>query len=383
MIKKISLAFSMLILSMQLQAQKNEIKVPMTASAWEHDAEKVEFVTHNSVPAVRSKTGEGFQIQLKNHQFTNGTLEFDVEFTDRGFPGIGFRSSDDQLNTELFYIRYFGTVDPLSRYTMQYATVIDGVNMWDMTDEYQAAATIYDGRWNHVKLVVSGKQMKVYVNDMDNVALHVPALEGNQETGGIYLSGSVIYANLVIQPNATEGLTETAGYDPTYSDTRYLKHWKVNSPIELPFNRDIFKGMQGDVVIDSTLMNSTEWKSIKAERRGMVNLTRRYGATEDGKRRLAWVKTNIKSETDQVKRLKLGFSDEVWVFIDGQPLFVDKNYYGSPGMKAPRGRCTIANSEIMLPLKKGDNELLLGIANYFFGWGFVARLDSTDGLQLN
>lgn len=355
----------------------------MTPEAWDHEPEQVEFVTHRGTPAVRAKTEDGFRIALKDQQFSDGTIEFDVEFTGRGFPGIGFRHSEDLQNGEFFYIRYFGTVDPLNRYTMQYASIIDGINMWDMTDDYQAAAKIQDGSWNHIKLVISGKQMKVYVNDMNTVALHVPALEGDRERGRIYLSGGVIYANLAITPEATENLPEVAGYDPTYSDTRYLKSWSVTQPANLPFERDIFKSVPGaGVVIDSTLLDTTSWASITAERRGMVNLTRKFGATENGQRRLAWLKTTISSSSDQVRYLNLGFSDEVWVFLDGQPLFIDRNYYGSPGMKEPRGRCTIENSRIRLPLKEGDNELLIGLSNYFFGWGLVARLDSTDDLSL-
>jgi len=38
-----------------------------------------------------------------------------------------------------------------------------GINLWDLSDEYQAGATIYQKGWNHVKLVVSGKQMRVFV----------------------------------------------------------------------------------------------------------------------------------------------------------------------------------------------------------------------------
>ncbi|MEM8506923.1 MAG: family 16 glycoside hydrolase [Bacteroidota bacterium] len=381
MIKK-RILLGCLLLGAITYSQQKKIAIPMTARAWEHNPEQVEFVKHRGVPAVRAISEDGFRIALKDQEFSNGTIEFDVEFTGIGFPGIGFRHSDDLKNGEFFYIRYFGTVAPLNRYALQYAAFIDGINMWDMTDEYQAAAKIKDGEWNHVKLVISGKQMKVYVNDMTTPALHVPALEADREKGRIYLSGSVIYANLVITPEATENLPETAGYDPTYSDTRYLKDWSTTKPVDLPFERDIFKSVPGaGVVIDSTLMDHTNWGSITAERRGMVNLTRKYGATKNGQRRLVWLKTTISSNSEQVRYLNLGFSDEVWVFMDGQPLFIDRNYYGSPGMKAPRGRCTIENSKIRLPLKKGTNELLIGLSNYFFGWGLVARLDSTDGIR--
>jgi hypothetical protein len=70
----------------------------------------------------------------------------------------------------------------------------------------------------------------------------------------------------------------------------------------------------------------------------------------------------------------------VWVLINGQLLHVDKNYFGTPAMKEPRGRCTLANTSFELPLRAGENELMIGVANYFYGWGLIARLDDMEGL---
>ena len=155
----------------------------------------------------------------------------------------------------------------------------------------------------------------------------------------------------------------------------------MTEPIDFPFGRDIIKAYGGGESIDSVLYNDKKvWKSLKAERRGLVNLTRLFGNTEQGQRRLTWVKTNISSQNEQSRRIHMGFSDEIWVLVNGKLLHIDKNYYGSPSMKEPRGRCTIENSSFMVPLQKGDNELLIGVTNYFFGWGIIARFDDAGGL---
>ena len=104
---------------------------------------------------------------------------------------------------------------------------------------------------------------------------------------------------------------------------------------------------------------------------------------EQDVRRLAWIKTGIHPNKFQEKILHLGFSDEVWVFINGQILYVNKNYFGTPNQKEFRGRCTIENATIKLPLKEGDNEIMIALANYFYGWGITARLNDMDGIQLN
>lgn len=389
MIKKVFLMVGLLLLNGAVYAQrakkgKKELKVPMTAEHWAPTAGSVEFVTHRSVPAIRSANEEGFGVHLKDVQFADGTIEYDVELIGRGFPGIMFRTGKDTLNSELFYIRYFGKPDGKKRTTLQYTSVQDKVNMWDMTDDYQAAATIYEKRWNHVKLVVHGRQLKVYVNDMQHAVLQVPAMEGENEVGGIELTGNVIYANFVVRPDATEDLPAGAGFDPTGNDPRYLRNWSVTEPIDFPFGKDLMVGIPRSpgVSIDPALFDSTAvWTPLKAERRALVNLTRRFGETKQGARRLTWIKTNITAEEAQKRQVDMGFSDEVWVFINRQPLHIDKNYYGSPGMKEPRGRCSIENTSFELPLQAGENEVLIGVTNYFFGWGIIARLDDSEGLS--
>ena len=361
-----------------------EIKIPMNAASWAYDSTKVEFVQYKSVPAIKGKNGAYYQVFLKDHTFTSGTIEFDVELTGMGFPGINFRMSPDKKYGENFYIRSFGPVTPETRTTLQYAAIMDGMSIWDLSDEYQAGATIYQNAWNHVKLVISGKQMKAYVNDMKKPALVIPELEGWRDSGDISLSGNVIYSNFIIKPNATEGLGAEAGYAATYSDTRYLRNWQLSTPKDFPFGKDLiiplpsmYGKLQQSELPDSTM----QWTPVTAESRAIINVSRKYGAKENDARRIVWLKTTIQSNKAQERILQLGFSDEVWVFINGQLLYIGKNYFGTPQQKND-GRCTIENSSFTLPLKEGANEILIGLANYFYGWGIIARLDKTEGLTL-
>ena len=368
--------------ALALYAQDQEI--PMTPSYWEADTGRVAFITHRSVSAAQGLDG-GAQLFLKDVVFTDGTIEFDVELNNPGFVGINFRQSEGRDESENFYIRAFWPVSPLSRTTLQYATVVDSMSLWDLTDDYQAAALLHREGWNHVKLVISGRQMRAYVNDMDRPALHVPILEGATKTGGISLGGNAVFANLVIRPGVTEDLPAVAGYDPTINDTRYLRNWWVTPPVDFPFGRDLvldLPSMFGGEV-DSDLPDSTtKWMPIRTEHRALVNLSRPFGLTPAGKRRLVWVKTTLTSATAQRRHLDLGFSDEIWVFVNGRFLHTDTNYFGTPGMKEPRGRATIDNASVVLPLVEGENELLIGIANSFYGWGLIARLDDTEGITM-
>jgi len=361
------------------------IAIPMESSRWEHDTNQVEFVTHRGVPAAKGKKGGYYQIFLKNQIFSNGSIEFDVELIGNGFPGINFRMSDDWKNGENFYIRSFGPVTPETRTTLQYAAIIDGMSIWDLSDEYQSGASIYQEGWNHVKLVVSGKQMRTYVNDMTKPALVVPELEGWRDQGGISLTGNVIYANLVIKPDATEGLASEPGYISTCNDTRYIRNWLVSTPKDFPVGKDILMPLPsalGKIQASEIPDTTTTWTEVKAETRGIVNLSRKFGSVKDDGRRLVWLKTNIYSSKAQERVLNFGFSDEVWMFINGQLVYLDKNYFGTPSQMS-KGRCVIENTSIKLPLREGKNEILIGLANYFYGWGIVARLDDTDGIRMS
>lgn len=378
------------IVTMPLMAQKKrtgtarEIIVPMEPARWEYDTASIKFIMHEGVKAVY--VSNGAPLYLKDQKFSNGTIEYDVAFG-AGFPGINFRMSDDWKNGEHFYLRYFGSTSPESRTTVQYSALIDGMSIWDLTDEYQAGAKLIIPGWNHVKLVISGKQMKAYVNDMNRPVLIVPALEGNVEEGGISFSGGQItVANLVIKPGVVDGLSAEPGYVSAYNDTRYLRDWQVTAPKEFPYGREIVHTLpyMGGTPVKSTLPDSTAgWTPIKAEDRGIVNLTRVFGSVKDNGRRLAWLRTTIESDREQERILHLGFSDEVWLFVNGQVVYVDKNHFGTPGQKFPKGRCTIENATVRLPLRKGKNEVLVALSNYFYGWGIVARLDDTPGIGLS
>jgi hypothetical protein len=41
----------------------------------------------------------------------------------------------------------------------------------------------------------------------------------------------------------------------------------------------------------------------------------------------------------------------------------------------------VEDDAVYLNLKKGKNVLMLGVADYFGGWGFICRLDDPAGLR--
>ena len=89
--------------------------------------------------------------------------------------------------------------------------------------------------------------------------------------------------------------------------------------------------------------------------------------------KVLYARTNIDSDRDQVKKLYIGYSDEVSVFLNGKILFRGRSAqnFRDPGFL---GIMNPENDTVYLPLKKGKNELMLGLSELGGGWGFICRL---------
>ena len=357
----------LLLILFTIHASAQQVK--LTAEHWDSKPNTVEFLTWKGVPSMKILSNEG-QTVLKDLDFRDGTIEYDVEFTDPRFAAVYFRRTSDQEN-ECFYFRTARAFKGKATDAVQYAPFIKGVNLWDMLPEYQSAALIEKEKWNHVKLVVSGKQLLAYVNS--KLVLQIPQLEADSMHGGISFNGAVVISNLVVKPGKTERLSPVPGIDLTDNDPRYLRKWEVGQPFKAPDEGRSFKaGFLPE--------KGVTWDTVIAERRGLINLTRIFGESKE--KRFVWLKTTIHSEKAQIRKLNMGFSDEVWVFINQRYLYADKNLYGSPGAKYPDGRCSLENTAFELPLNEGDNEVLIGLSNDFYGWGIIARLDRLEGLTI-
>ena len=130
------------------------------------------------------------------------------------------------------------------------------------------------------------------------------------------------------------------------------------------------------------------WEEVQAEPPGFVVLSRyrdaphpRVTFANDFSKRLeprpgmkvVYARTRIDADSDQVRKLYIGYSDDVSVFLNGQILFRGRSAqnFRDPGFL---GIVSADNDAVYLPLKKGANELLLAVSELGGGWGFVCRL---------
>ena len=136
-------------------------------------------------------------------------------------------------------------------------------------------------------------------------------------------------------------------------------------------------------------VRSAGWRDVEAEPPGFVVLYRYVDAPHprvtfqgDFSKRLEpqpgtkvlYARTSIASDRDQVKKLDIGYSDEVSVFLNGKILWRGRSAQGfrDPGFL---GIVNLENDAVYLPLKKGDNELVLALSELGGGWGYICRLE--------
>jgi len=140
-----------------------------------------------------------YKVLGNDKDFTDGTIEFDYEPLDPSFASVFFRWQNAGEN-ECFYFRTGRAGNPTAEDAVQYAPFLSGIMIWDMLGHFQGNASFKKQEWNHVKLVVSGAQMRAYVNSESRPTLAVPRLEGNVTNGRIGFAGEAIIANLIIKP---------------------------------------------------------------------------------------------------------------------------------------------------------------------------------------
>ncbi len=185
--------------------------------------------------------------------------------------------------------------------------------------------------------------------------MYVPFLEGSPHTGRIQLTGNVIYANFKILPGATGDLPDGPGYDHTSNDPNYIRNWRVSKPLDFDYGRDLLlqlPTMYGEAKMSDLPDSTAVWTHIAAKNRSLVNLSRKFGLKRGGGRRLVWLKTNISSDTAQERTLKMGFSDEIWVFLNGELVKVIKITSVPPARNFRRGGAPWTIHPLPFRLKK-------------------------------
>lgn len=317
---------------------------------------------------------------LKDLELRDGVIDVDVATpANRGFFGIDFRLADGGANGERVYLRTHKSGYPDA---MQYTPVLNTGANWQIYNGpgFTASLDIPKDAWFHMRLEVAGAQAKWYVKDMDKPALVMNDLKSGVQKGlvALYvLTGATYYANFEIRE--TPPVTWERHYPAMPPDT--LIKWSV-SPSFDALARNLERPLSAQE------RAAIKWQDVEAEAPGFVVLYRyreaphlRVTFANDFAKRLepqpgskvVYAKTTIVSDRDQVKKLYIGYSDDVSVFLNGKILFRGRSAqnFRDPGFL---GIVNPENDAVYVQLKKGSNELILAVSELGGGWGFICRL---------
>jgi hypothetical protein len=321
---------------------------------------------------------------LKDLEMRDAVIDVDVATpANRGFFGIDFRLADNGANGERVYLRQHKSSYPDA---IQYTPVLNTGANWQIYSGpgFTAAVDIPKDLWFHMRLEVAGAQAKLYVKDMDNPALVMNDLKSGVQKGlvALYvLTGATYYANFEIR--TTPDAAWERRLPPMLPGT--LTKWSL-SPSSDALARNLERPLS------SSESEGMRWQDVEAEPPGFVVIYRyreaphlRVSFANDFSKRLepqpgmkvVYARTSVTSDREQLKKLYIGYRDDVSVFLNGKILFRGRSAqnFRDPGFLGIVGA---ENDAVYLPLKKGSNELMLAVSELGGGWGFICRLADVE-----
>ncbi len=319
---------------------------------------------------------------LKDFEFADGVIDVDMASNEtRGFYNISFRTQGNGEG-ELVYLRAHksGLED-----AQQYTPMFHGTGPWQIYNGkgFTAAVDIPRGAWFHVRLVVAGAQAKLYVGNMTIPSLVMDDLKSGLRKGGVGFYG-VHISNVEIRRTPP---AEWKRHEPAMPATTIAK-WSLSPDMDA-LARDLERPLS------KSEADSMTWQDVQAEPPGFVVINRYRRAPDiratffdDFSRRLepqkgmriVYARTTILSERDQVKKLNIGYSDDVSLFLNDKILYRGRSAqrFRDPGFL---GIVNAENDAVYLPLRKGRNELMLAVSELTGGWGFICRFDDMTGIH--
>jgi hypothetical protein len=359
-----------------VQESPAQLSVPPDSPRWllEGEARVAEYLGRKCLFL------DGGGATLKDFVLRDGVIDVDVATpANRGFFGIQFRITEDNANAEWIYLRQHKSGVPDA---MQYTPVLNTGLNWQIYNGpgFTGTVDIPKDTWFHLRLEITGAQAKLYVKDMQKPALVMNDLKTGVQKGQIALAvliGATYWSNFEVR--TTPDVPWERHLPPMPAGT--LTKWRI-SPAYDASTHNVERP------VSSSESAAIKWQEVEAEPPGFVVLYRYREAphlnvtfaNDFSKRlepqpgtKLLYARTSIESDREQVKKLYIGYSDEVSVFLNGKILFRGRSAqnFRDPGFL---GIVNPENDALYLPLKKGSNELLLAVSELGGGWGFICRL---------
>ena len=381
---KLQTISAILFLSSILTTSYSQTTIPFSDKRWKIDAEGQMVEFYKGYECLYLKAGRA---TLPDVQFLNGIIEFDICLSEQvSFSGFFFRQTSSGNYEELYfrphqsgnpdayqYTPVFNGDPAWQLYHDQFDGVTDGYIHWKpagLLNGYNSVIEYPFDHWAHVKLLVKNDKAELY---FDNKFVgSINKLLEEQKAGAIGVLSSIAamrFANFSY--TSTDNIVLKVNESPaTNIPDNSVIQWLVSDP----FKEDVLKDKN---ILDPSLVNKLSWKKLSIENGGFANLARLYPVTDSN---TVFAKIIVTSDKDQIKKLDFGYSDRVKAFCNGQAIYSGNNSFRT---RDYRYLGTIGYFDtIYLPLKKGENTILLAVSETFGGWGVMGKWENLNGIQV-
>jgi hypothetical protein len=350
-------------------AQKGTIDVDFSSNNWK-TLGSVEVKEFDSILSTCISDGTGIAY-LDGIDFQNGIIECDLYSpSHKAYLGIVFRIGS---LTNFEYI-YFQPHTSGKWDAVQYDPIFNSSATWQLYNgkSYQAVANIQTKEWFHVKIEVVDDSAKIYLDNNPNQILSVK-LKHDYSSGGVGVCSyhPAIFTKLKITKLPPVNILKRRTL-LNIEDETYISTWFISEPYD-----------NYDFAIEKPFLDEdriTKWHKINVEENYLINLNRYFTKTETKNTVLA--KTILSSEKAQKKKFHFGYSDKIKVYLNSKELFMGDNSFYESGKYDDRGYVLDKHETIELPLAKGENELIIEISEDKFGWGFIAKVEDLEGIEI-
>lgn len=334
-----------------------EVCVPFDSDQWMKNGEAIE---HLGRPAYK-----GFAC-LNDVEFSDGIIEVDLAVDgSRSYPGIVFRMQSMEAY-ERFYLRPHRA--GLYPDALQYTPVFHGDAPWQLChgEGYTAGATLPENEWFTLRIEVKGTQARVLLPGHDEPALAIHDLKHGDTKGmiGVYgpNDGSAYFSDFRYIED------DTLSFDPPPAvelPEGTLKNWDLSRAYPA-------KEMRTEAYPPFPVFYSAEWKKVRCEPDGLVNITR-HVKRQNREGDLVLARTFFYCSEKKRIKLEFGYSDQVTLFHNSKPVFSGNSAYRS---RDPSFTGIIGfHDAVILDAQKGINEIFMFVSETFGGWGVMARCD--------
>ena len=383
--KRMTLIGLMCFSSAGLPAMAQMVNVPFDSDQWIIRDDDARGEEHMGRQCLFLQDGEAW---LKDVDMRDGVIEVDIAPRGEGsgqptpdgpgalFTGVIFRVQEPGEFEDIYIRHHQSDKDAATQYTPRF----HDMSAWQLYTGggYTANASIPQDRWIHLKVVVEGLHAKLYIDGADKPALTTARLRRGDSSGSVGVQALLggYFTNFRYTPmERSEEVAAAVAKPAPQPPADTISTWQISKKLWE------YSKTQCDAYPGAEALAAMTWKTVASDETGLVNISRDH--PHPGDPTGVYARAIIHSETDQVKKVYFGYSDEISIFCNGQILFTGNCLFHSREptfLGVVRGKSPTGFDAVYLDLKEGENELLIASSEAFGGWGFRFIFDDKEGL---